>query len=159
MAITCDPFNWEFYRHRAHRFLSCWRFQDAAADFTIASRLNTENWRVWYHLGLSWFLLRDYEKAVQAYKKCYDVTVGDKDLIAITDWYWMTLKRLGRDAEAEELLKPIHENMQAGSNAAYHARLLMYKGLRKPEDLLSADPEKQRTWISSPWASGWAITT
>ena len=33
MAISCDPFNWEYYRHRAHRFLSCWRFEDAAADF------------------------------------------------------------------------------------------------------------------------------
>lgn len=33
MAISCDPFNWEYYRHRAHRFLSCWRFEDAAAEF------------------------------------------------------------------------------------------------------------------------------
>lgn len=63
MAITCDPFQWEYYRHRAHRFLSCWRFQDAAADFTIASRLNPDDWNVWYHLGLSFFLLKDYDRA------------------------------------------------------------------------------------------------
>ena len=58
MAITCDPFNWEYYRHRAHRMLSCWRFQDAAADFTIAARLNPNDWNVFYHLGLSFFLIR-----------------------------------------------------------------------------------------------------
>ena len=49
MAISCDPFNWEYYRHRAHRFLSCWRFEDAAADFVIASRLNPNDWNVFYH--------------------------------------------------------------------------------------------------------------
>ena len=57
MAIACDPFNWEYYRHRAHRMLSCWRFADAAADFTIASRLNPSDWNVWYHLGLSWSIV------------------------------------------------------------------------------------------------------
>ena len=27
-AISIDPFNWEFYRHRAHRFISCGLFAD-----------------------------------------------------------------------------------------------------------------------------------
>ena len=86
MAIACDPFHWEYYRHRAHRFLSCWRFQDAAADFTIASRLNPQDWNVWYHLGLSWYLLGDFEKAAVAYKRCYEVTDADQERIAVSDW-------------------------------------------------------------------------
>lgn len=142
MAITCDPFNWEFYRHRAHRFLSCWRFQDAAADFLIASRLNPDDWNVWYHLGLSWFLLRDYEKAAAAYSRCYALNKTDMDLIPVTDWYWMTLKRLHRDEEAQVLIDRISPDIHPGELTAYFARLLMYKGLKKPEDLLSADPEK-----------------
>ena len=97
MAISCDPFNWEYYRHRAHRFLSCWRFEDAAADFVIASRLNPNDWNVFYHLGLSYFLLRDYAKAAKAYARCYELTDADPELIAVTDWYYMTLKRLGND--------------------------------------------------------------
>lgn len=142
MAISCDPFNWEYYRHRAHRFLSCWRFQDAAADFVIASRLNPNDWNVWYHLGLSWFLLRDYEKAAEAYKRCYEITDAEQELIAISDWYWMTLKRLGRDEEAQKVLDRITDHMNPGENTAYYARLLMYKGLKKPEELLSANPEE-----------------
>ena len=140
MAISCDPFNWEYYRHRAHRFLSCWRFQDAAADFVIASRLNPNDWNVWYHLGLSWFLLRDYEKAADAYRRCYELTDAEQELIAISDWYWMTLKRLGRDEEAQKVLDRITDHMEPGENTAYYARLLMYKGLKQPEELLSADP-------------------
>ena len=107
MAISCDPFNWEYYRHRAHRFLSCWRFEDAAADFVIASRLNPNDWNVFYHLGLSYFLLRDYAKAAKAYARCYELTDADPELIAVTDWYYMTLKRLGNDEEAAKILARI----------------------------------------------------
>lgn len=135
------PFHWEYYRHRAHRFLSCWRFQDAAADFTIASRLNPQDWNVWYHLGLSWYLLGDFEKAAAAYKRCYELTDADQERIAVSDWYWMTLKKLGREADAEAVLDRITEDMDPGENTAYYARLLMYKGLRTPEELLSTDPE------------------
>lgn len=140
MAIARDPFNWEFYRHRAHRFLSCWRFQDAVADFTIASRLNPYDWNVFYHLGLSHYLLREYEKAAAAYKRCYELTEDDGSLIAVSDWYYMTLQKLGRQEEASALLSRITETMEPGDNTAYYARLLMYKGLKKPEELLSADP-------------------
>ena len=142
MAISCDPFNWEYYRHRAHRFLSCWRFEDAAADFVIASRLNPNDWNVFYHLGLSYFLLRDYAKAAKAYARCYELTDADPELIAVTDWYYMTLKRLGNDEEAAKILARITDHMNPGENTAYYARLLMYKGLKKPEELLSADPEE-----------------
>lgn len=42
-AISLAPFDGILYRHRAHRFLSQWRFEDARADFVIASRLIPEN--------------------------------------------------------------------------------------------------------------------
>lgn len=29
-AIAINPFNWEYYRHRAHRFVSCGYFADGA---------------------------------------------------------------------------------------------------------------------------------
>lgn len=136
MAITCDPFQWEYYRHRAHRFLSCWRFQDAAADFTIASRLNPDDWNVWYHLGLSFFLLKDYDQAEAAYKRCYEMSTDDKSLIAVTDWYWMTLKRLHKDEEAQAILDRITEGMDPEYNISYYNRLLLYKGLKNAEDVL-----------------------
>jgi len=37
--------------------------------------------------------------------------------------------------EASQLLEPIKEKMTIIENESYHQRLLMYKGLRKPEDL------------------------
>lgn len=51
----------------------------------------------------------------------------------------MTLRRLGRSAEAAVLLENIKPDMEIIENTAYHRRLLMYKGLLQPEDLLKTD--------------------
>ncbi len=59
-------------------------------------------------------------------------------LVATSDWLYMTLKRLGRDAEAAAVLEPISDGMELIENYAYYHRLLLYKGLRKPEDLMAA---------------------
>lgn len=138
-AIAIDPFEGILYRHRGHRFLSQWRFEDACADFTIASRLIPENWDVWYHLGLSYFLLGDYDKAAEAYQCCLDLSQSEDELIAICDWYYMTEVRRGNLEKAVSLLDHVEEDFDPGENTAYFRRLLMYKGVVKPEEVLPED--------------------
>ena len=48
--------------------------------------------------------------------------------------------RLNRKADAAKLLDRISPKMEILENGSYHRRLLMYKGLEKPETLL--DPAK-----------------
>ena len=50
----------------------------------------------------------------------------------------MTLRRLGQDAAAAQVLEPIHAGMNVTENRVYLQRLLMYKGVYSPEDLLRA---------------------
>lgn len=136
-AISLDPFKGIYYRHRAHRHLSCWEFQEACADFEVASRIIPENWDVWYHLGLSHYLLGEYEEAVPAYRRCMEVTETDGQMIALCDWYWRTLMRLGRRDEAEKVLENIHESMDyIEGELGYYYGCLIYKGLKKPEECL-----------------------
>ncbi len=142
-AIALDPFNGVLYRHRGHRFLSQWRFEDACADFTLAARLlaenNPEQWNVYYHLGLSHFLLGQYEKAAKAYQRCLELSHTDDEIIAVCDWYYMTELRLGDREAAEKLLENVHEDFNPGESKDYFRRLLMYKGILKPEEVLPAD--------------------
>ena len=133
-AISIDPLCGIYYRHRAHRHLSCWELEEARADFALAARLIPDNWDVWYHYGLSSYLLGEYEKALNAYKVCYEMSKTDDKIVAITDWYWMTLKRLGLDDEAAKLLEPITTNMDYGENIAYFSRLMIYKGIDQPQE-------------------------
>ncbi len=58
-------------------------------------------------------------------------------LVATSHWLYMTLRRLKRDEEARRALEPIGSGLDVIENGDYHRLLLMYKGERKPEDLLA----------------------
>ncbi|ANX11648.1 tetratricopeptide repeat protein [Fictibacillus sp. WQ 8-8] len=136
IALSYDPFHALVYRHRGHRHLSIRMYKQAAADFELSSRIDSTNWDTWYHLGLAYYLLGDFKRSESVYRKCMEITDTDDKYVAIADWYWMTLMRLGKKEEAIKLIEPITEDTDPGENASYHRRLLMYKGLLKPEELL-----------------------
>jgi tetratricopeptide (TPR) repeat protein len=163
-AIAAHPRDPRLLRHRGHRFITLRRFDDAIADFDRAAVLirsrpdevepdgqpnalniptSTLHFNIWYHLGLAHYLKGDFGKALSAYRRCMDVSRGNDDrLVATTDWTYMTLRRLGRPAEAAAMLAPIHRDMKIIEDHAYHRRLLMYKGEVSPDELLAgnADP-------------------
>lgn len=138
-GLAIDPFKGILYRHRGHRFLSCYRFLDGLADFNMAVRLIPDNWDSWYHLGLSYFLVKDYKNAAKAYQQCLDLSTSDDEKIAVSDWYYMTSMRLGNKEKAQEILDGISDNMEYGDNLDYYQRLKMYKGQIQPEELLPED--------------------
>lgn len=138
-AIYLDPFYSLAYRHRGHRFLSIGMFREGAADLELSSRIDPNNWDTWYHLGLSYYLLKDYERAERAYGICYNMSDSDELFVAIIDWYWMTLMKNGKEGKAASILSKVTEDMDPGPNSSYHRRLLMYKGLIKPEELINYD--------------------
>jgi tetratricopeptide (TPR) repeat protein len=147
------------YRHRGHRYITVREFDKAITDFEMAATLikgqpdaiepdgapnasgkprSTLQSNIWYHLALAYYLTGDFEKARVRYLEGMKVaTVNDDMFVAMTDWLYMTYRRLGRDQEAKALLEPIREQMDILENKAYHQRLLMYKGLVKPESLLT----------------------
>ncbi len=140
MGISYSPFYPLLYRHKAHAYINTGRYAEAAADFAFAIRLDPTNVDCWYHLALSYFLLQDYERAEKVYKVCYTMSDEDLDVISCTDWLWMTLRRLGKKEEAARLLDRITPDMQPGMVVSYHRRLLMYKGLISPDELLTPNP-------------------
>jgi tetratricopeptide (TPR) repeat protein len=142
-GLRRDPFNALLYRHRGHRFISTRRFEAAAADLELSSRLDPSNWDTWYHLGLACYLLGDFRAAADAYRQCYSLTdAADQGaLVAVSDWLWMSLMRLGKAEAAAKLLEPIGPEMEVGENGSYHQRLLLYKGLLEPEEVFDVANE------------------
>jgi tetratricopeptide (TPR) repeat protein len=149
-----DP---RFYRHRGHRFITTRQFDRAVADFEKAAALvagrpdaiepdgapnpagqprSTLHFNIWYHLGLAHYLRGHFDKALDAYARCLAVSTNDDSIVAVSDWTWMTLMRLGRTAEAARVLERITPTMDLLENQSYHRRLLMYKGLDTPAALL-----------------------
>lgn len=154
------PESFEPLRHRGHRFVSIREFDRAIDDFLKAAELmenlplqieadgmpnklniplSNGQFNVWYNLGLAYYLKNDWEKALEAYKKCLEVSDNDDLIVATLDWYYMTLVKMGKTKEAQSLIKAVNTNMTIIENDAYYKRILMYKGQLKPEDLMDVD--------------------
>lgn len=151
------PESYKLFRHRGHRYITVREFSKAIADLQKAAALapalplevepdgqpnklniplSTTQFNVWYHLGLAHYLKGDFESAAMAYKQCMQVYNNDDLICATADWMYMTLRRLGQEEEARNILERISDTMNIIENDSYHLRLQMYKGLIPPDDLL-----------------------
>ncbi|MFI4942937.1 MAG: tetratricopeptide repeat protein, partial [Burkholderiales bacterium] len=99
----------------------------------------TLQYGIFYHLGLAHYLKGDFASAEKAYRRCLETARDNDDsIVGVTDWLYMTLRRQGKDKEAAALLEPVRADMKVADSRVYLNRLLMYKGVYKPEDLLRA---------------------
>lgn len=157
------PDSFELLRQRGHRFISTRRFAEGLADLERASRLieGLDYWvepdgednelpvprtsiqfNTYYHLGLAHYLLRNWERAGDAYRRCRDwVPADDYDgLTACADWHYMTLRRAGDEAGAARLLAAVPDGLPDEAfveGPSYYRRLRMYRGELAPDDLLN----------------------
>jgi tetratricopeptide (TPR) repeat protein len=148
-GIRKFPEDARFYRHRGHRYITVRDFDLAVADLENASRLiagkpdevepdglpnarniptSTLQSNIWYHLGLAHSLKGDFEKALPAYQECLKVSNNPDMLVATTYWLYSTLRRLGREEEAGQVLEPIHAGLEIIENEGYYRLLRMIQG-------------------------------
>ncbi|HSK69431.1 MAG TPA: tetratricopeptide repeat protein [Candidatus Limnocylindria bacterium] len=161
MGLTFDPFHALLLRFRGHRYLSLRFFQQGAADLEASSRFDPTNWDTWYHLGLAYYLLGDYERAEKAYETCLPRTpaTGDPTLWpAIISWLWRTKTKLGKADEARALLKDVDPAFDAGENQFYQNCALVYAGLKEPETL-RLPPEGQEFTPIALATQGYGLST
>ena len=164
-----------FFRHRGHRYITVRDFDRAIADLERAASItagdpdeiepdglpnarntptSTLQSNIWYHLGLAHYLKGDFERALRAYRSCMDVSKNPDMLVATSHWLYMTLRRLGRDAEAAAVLEPIRADLDVIENGAYHRLLLMYKGVLPVDSLLSTSSSAALDDVTTAYGVG-----
>lgn len=140
-----DP---RFLRHRAHRYITLRCFDKAIADLEKAKEMimgktdeveadglpnalniptTTLHFNIWYHLGLAYYLKGDFEKALYAYNQNMLVADNNDSYVATLNWLYITLKKLGKNAEAEQKLQNMDPDIQVIENNDYRDILLMYR--------------------------------
>lgn len=148
-GIKQFPSDARLYRHRGHRLITIRCFDAAIADFEKAAKLihgkpdeiepdglpnarniptSTLQSNIWYHLGLAHYLKGDFKRALGAYVEAEKVSQNADMLVATTHWFYMTLRRLGQEAEARRLLAAIKDDLEVIENADYYKMLMIYKG-------------------------------
>ena len=66
----------------------------------------------------------------------------------------MSLRRLGRDAEAAQVLVPIRRDMNVIENETYHRLLLLYKGELPVDSVLTVGPSGEMSVTDATGAYG-----
>ncbi|MBN2198790.1 MAG: hypothetical protein JW747_02970 [Candidatus Aminicenantes bacterium] len=128
--------NAALFRHRGHRFISIREFEKAILDLVKARTLKAGDFDILYHLGLAFYLEGSYKMARPVYEACLAAAADEGGVAAVSHWLYLTLRRLGQDAEAAALLEGITPDMPVGENISYLNLLLLYKGLKSEQDIL-----------------------
>jgi len=158
-GIQLHPKDARFYRHRGHRYISIRCIDKAIEDFKMAASLtkgkpdeiepdgmpNAQNiptstlqTNIYYHLGLAYYLKGQFAEAESAYKECIKLSKNPDMYVATANWYYITLRRLKKNREAEKLLASISSDIKLIENKDYLTILLLYK------QKTSADSLKQQ---------------
>jgi tetratricopeptide (TPR) repeat protein len=149
-GLNKHPRSFKLLRHRGHRYITLRELDKAIADLTRAAELtrdvpdeiepdgapnakniprSTNLSNIWYHLALAHYLKGDFAKSSDCWRRCMEYSrVNDDMLVATSYWLYLSLRREGRDAEATDVLAPIHAKMDILENDTYHRLLLMFKG-------------------------------
>ncbi|MEM8997069.1 MAG: tetratricopeptide repeat protein, partial [Acidobacteriota bacterium] len=145
-ALGAHPDDARLWRHRGHRYLTVRRIRLAIEDFERAAALvdgrpdtvepdglpnarneprSTLGTNIYYHLGLGHTLRRDWAPAIDAYRRCLELSTNDDMRVATAYWLVLALHRRASQAgaaadgdlgEAEALLAAIHPDLDVIEN-------------------------------------------
>jgi tetratricopeptide (TPR) repeat protein len=149
-GIAAHPEDARLYRHRGHRYITLRELDRAIADFNRAAELtegaddevepdgqpnalgiptSTLHFNIWYHFGLAHYLKGEYEEAADKYRRCMEVSVHPDSKIATAHWWYMSLRRAGRQEEARALIQGMDLEAMAPEvieSGSYLALLRLY---------------------------------
>jgi tetratricopeptide (TPR) repeat protein len=165
LGIRAHPEDARFYRHRGHRYITVRELDNAIADFARAAELiqgaedevepdgqpnamgiptSTLHFNIWYHYGLAHYLKGEFDQAVDKYRRCMEVSEHPDSKVATAHWLYMSLRRLGMDAEAQTFISSLDldalapEVIESGS---YLELLRLYASAGDPNTGEAANPQ------------------
>lgn len=174
-GIALHPQDPWLYRHRGHRYITVRELDRAIEDLGRAAQLvdgrpdevepdgqpnaqgrpiGTLKSNIWYHLGLAHYLKGDFAAAVPIYRREMDEATNDDRRVSTAHWLYMSLRRLGRDAEAADVLARIPARMDVIENETYHRLLLLYKGEMPADSVLRLDASGEMSVTDATAAYG-----
>src|SRR6187401_2657200 len=147
-GIKLHPNNARFYRHRAHRYITLRCYDNAIVDLKKAIDLikdqideieengipnardfptSTLHTNIYYRLGLAYYLKGDNRQALLAWERCLDIADNDDMKVATLNWINITLRKMGRQKDADHHLLDVTKDMEIIENRDYYDILLMYQ--------------------------------
>jgi tetratricopeptide (TPR) repeat protein len=158
-GLAKHPDDARLYRQRGHRYVTTRKFDLAIADLERAAKLiegkpdeiepdlqpnpkggpvNTLRSSIWYHLGLAYYLTRDFENAVRCGREGMKVADNPDRISGTTYWLYLALRKSGKHDEAKKLLEPIKADWNLVESGSYLKNLLVFRGDKTADETLAA---------------------
>ncbi len=148
------PNSFKLLRLRGHRYLTLRKLDLAGIDLLKARKLikaQPDSWEVdaegkktdtyqhqiEYHLGVYYFLNKSYKEAVATFEKSLKEAHQANEIVGTTDWLYNAYQRNGEKNKAEQLLTTITLDFKTDQDQAYFRRVMLYKGVIKPNELVN----------------------
>jgi tetratricopeptide (TPR) repeat protein len=141
-GLALDPANGALLLERGHYELGLREFAAAKQDLQRAAKVAPDVLEVFYHLGLAHYFLGEFAKGAEAFGKARALAKTDDSLISSSNWLYASLRRAGKDAEAEAVLTRITPEVKnTDPHEVFYLRLLrFYQGKLSEEEVLPPAP-------------------
>jgi tetratricopeptide (TPR) repeat protein len=137
-ALDRKPDDAMALRYRGHNYINVRKFDLALADLTRAESIAkaaagkdpriTDEYGIYYHLGLVHYLQGRYPAAAAAFRDCDRVSKTDEERVGCFAWLYPSLRRSQDAAAADQVLARVSPDMKVTESGAYLDRLLLFKG-------------------------------
>jgi tetratricopeptide (TPR) repeat protein len=141
-GLAFAPKSADLYLERGHRELGLREFKQAMNDLEQATKLAPDMLDAHYHLGLSHYFLGEFDAAAVSFDKARALAKNDDSLIDCTNWLYVSLRRAGKEKEAEQALARITPEVKNTEPHLYfYLRLLhFYQGQLTAKAVLPPPP-------------------
>jgi tetratricopeptide (TPR) repeat protein len=140
--LAFSPKSAELYLERGHRELGLREFKAAMKDLEQATRLAPELLDAHYHLGLAHYFSGEFDAAAASFDRARSLAKNDDSLIDCSNWLYVSLRRAGKEQQAEQVLVRITPEVKNTEPHLYfYLRLLhFYQGKLAAEAVLPPPP-------------------
>jgi tetratricopeptide (TPR) repeat protein len=153
IGLNKFPNSYKLLRLRGHRYLTLRKLDLVMIDLLKArgliksqpdswevdaegKRTDTYQHQIEYHLGVYYFLKKSYKEAEAAFEKSLKDAHQGNEIVGTTDWLYNSYQRNGEKNKAAQLLATIAPDFKADQDQAYFRRVMLYKGVIKPSELV-----------------------
>lgn len=137
-GLAVDPFNAKLRATRGRKYIGSYNYEASIADMSLASRLDPNDWEIWYYGGVAAYLADEYEMCKEFHNHARTLMLENNVLAipATVDWYWMACMKLGQVSQAKEILDKYISIDTPSEDGDYLARTLLYKGVYSPDNFI-----------------------
>lgn len=141
-GLSHHPFSEILHFGRGRKYIGLNKYSQAISDFTMSIRLDPEVDNFWYYRAVANNLNGDYNGAINDFSRAMENSQLC-DSYCIIDWIFTSYVEMGDMAKAKKVVDSIPADLiPPQMDYSYKRRVLLYKELIKPEDLIDLDDIK-----------------